>query len=113
MKCSYPGGAAPPNPRCTKCGGPTVCLTQTGKFVCAAECQEGLPHVAKRIALEEWNAALARKIKNDMPEGRGFVLVSFDFGEGGSMAYASTGQREDTVHMLRELLSKLERLPTR
>jgi hypothetical protein len=38
----------------------------------------------------------------------GYALVLFDFGDAGSMAYASNADRSDMVRTLRELISKLE-----
>jgi hypothetical protein len=44
----------------------------------------------------------------DMGDKIGFALVMFDFGDpGGSMAYASTAQRDDFLRLLDELRGKL------
>ena len=51
-------------------------------------------------------------INDDAPERYGFVLVLYNFGEDGDMSYISSGQREDCVQMLRELLAHLEKKET-
>mgnify|MGYP001609691257 CR=1 FL=1 len=51
---------------------------------------------------------IGRIIKKSMPEGWGFSLVLFSFGEDGLMTYLSSGQREDCIKMLEELLTKIK-----
>jgi hypothetical protein len=41
--------------------------------------------------------------------GVGFAIILFDFGDGGSCAYASNGNRQDMIKLLREMVGKLER----
>jgi hypothetical protein len=41
------------------------------------------------------------------PRRAGYALLLFDFGDSGSMAYASNGKREDMIKALAELLVKL------
>ncbi len=96
-----------PELKCLKCGGPAVRLVQDGKLSCANQCREAPVQMARRVALEETTAALARRIGSEMPAGVGFCLVMFNYGVEGSMSYASTGERDTTMCMLRELLDKM------
>lgn len=93
--------------KCLRCGGPAVRLVQTGELSCAQQCAEGAVHMAKRIVLEEEVGNIARALGQVVPDGIGFTLVLFNFGKGGSMSYASSGRREETMAMLRELLDKM------
>jgi hypothetical protein len=61
-----------------------------------------------REELEQECREIGRRIARSLPDGVGFVLSIFDFGPGGNMAYISTGQREDCIRMLRELLEHVE-----
>lgn len=62
-----------------------------------------------RESLEELCHDLGSALKLDMPDGVGVALVlTYDFGEGGNLAYVSTGNREDCIRMLRELTAHLE-----
>ena len=63
--------------------------------------------MARRVALEETVGKMARRIGSELPVGVGFCLVMFNYGTAGSMAYASTGERETCMAMLRELLDKM------
>jgi hypothetical protein len=63
----------------------------------------------EREQLESVCGGIAGVIKEALPQGTGFALVLFDFGEAGNTAYASTGERADTIKMLRELAGNLER----
>jgi hypothetical protein len=47
---------------------------------------------------------VAHKLKEWLPSGKGFVLMTFDFGPGGSFAYVSNAERDDTVRIIREWL---------
>ncbi len=101
-----------PDLKCLKCGGPAVRLVQDGKLSCVNQCREAPVTMARRVALEETVAATARRLGKEMPVGVGFCLVMFNYGVEGSMAYASTGERESTVEMLRELLDKMVATPS-
>jgi hypothetical protein len=59
--------------------------------------------------LEAHARDLARALKSGMPGDCGFVIVLFNHGEGGFMTYLSTGNRQDTIKMMRELCDKMER----
>lgn len=61
-----------------------------------------------REELENEVAYIAKALVAALPPGVGMALVLFDFGEAGSMAYASNGTRQDMIEMFRELLRKLE-----
>ncbi len=93
--------------KCLRCGGPAVRIAQTGELSCVRQCKEEFADFAHRVGLEGGAAALARLLASKLPESTGFCLVLFDYGGKGSMAYASTGKREDTLAMLRELLGKM------
>ena len=40
------------------------------------------------------------------PEGYGFSLLIFTFGEGGNMFYTSNAQREDMIRAMQEFIQK-------
>lgn len=58
--------------------------------------------------VEETCREIGRVIKATMPDGVGFFLGCFTFGEGGWSSYISNGDREDMCKYLRELLRRLE-----
>jgi len=51
---------------------------------------------------------LGRRIKSAMPVGWGFTLVLYNYGGNGAITYLSSGQREDCIKMLEELLTKIK-----
>lgn len=59
-----------------------------------------------RLLHESQTATVARKLKEMLPPGQGFILLTFDFGPGASLAYVSNADREDTIRALREWLHK-------
>jgi hypothetical protein len=61
----------------------------------------------KRLRFEEHCADIGRSIGDVMPPNVGFAFLMFDFGEGGNMAWISSGQREHMIKVLEELLAKL------
>lgn len=61
-----------------------------------------------RLQVEVQVGEVARIIAKAMPPGHGFALFSFEFGAGGTLAYASNGTREDVVAMLKEWLAQVE-----
>lgn len=64
-----------------------------------AQLEEALRPIAK---------ALDESLKNDNAGERvGFVLMFFDFGEGGWFTYASNGTRADVVRLLKEARDKI------
>jgi|WetSurMetagenome_2_1015567.scaffolds.fasta_scaffold56821_3 hypothetical protein len=46
--------------------------------------------------------------KDTLPDGVGCLVLTFDFGNGGRMGYASMGSRDDCIQALREFLSNFE-----
>lgn len=52
---------------------------------------------------------IARVLKDNMPNGWGFTLILYNYGDEGFMTYLSTGQREDCIKMLEELLLKIKK----
>lgn len=52
---------------------------------------------------------MAEECKKLTSPGTGFLVMTFDFGPGGRMNYASNGTRADVIKMLREFLSLVER----
>lgn len=94
---------------CPRCHGPAVRVVQTGELSCVHQCAETLPEMGRRLVLEEMISNIGRALGHVLPEGTGFCLVLFDFGQAGNFAYISNGQREDIKSMLRELLDKLEK----
>lgn len=59
-----------------------------------------------RLLHETGTAAVARRLKEMLPPGQGFVLLTFDFGPGGNLAYVSNADRDDTIRTLREWLRR-------
>lgn len=57
---------------------------------------------------EQSARALGRVIYDVMPDGWGFTLMMFSYGEGGNTTYISTARREDMLKALREMIEKLE-----
>lgn len=54
---------------------------------------------------------IAKRIGGVMPKGWGFMLHLFEFGTDenpGSSFYASSGDREDSIRMLKEWIAKSE-----
>jgi hypothetical protein len=50
--------------------------------------------------------ALAKVLAEALPEGWGFTLMLFSYGEGGNLFYISSAERSDVLNMLREFLQK-------
>lgn len=49
---------------------------------------------------------VAEYAKTRMPEGMGFTLLMFDFGQKGNMFYISNAQREDVINSMQEFIDK-------
>ena len=45
-------------------------------------------------------------LRSACPEGYGFSLLVFSFGEGGNMFYTSNAQREDMIRAMQEFIQK-------
>lgn len=52
---------------------------------------------------------IAALVDGETPDGMGFAVFLFDFGEGGAMFYMSNAQREDIVSSMKEWIAKQER----
>jgi hypothetical protein len=59
----------------------------------------------KQLRLLHETARAARKLKELLPPGQRFVLMTFDFAPG-SLAYVSNAHRDDTIRVLREWLKR-------
>jgi hypothetical protein len=67
---------------------------------------ENLTDKQVRLLHETHTAKVARQLKELLPPGQGFVLITFDFGPGGNLAYVSNGDRNDVIRALREWLHR-------
>lgn len=64
-----------------------------------------------RVTLEELERkmqGIAGAVKPMVPEGCGFAVLVFHYGEGGFMNWVSNAQRADMIKALREMADKLE-----
>lgn len=68
--------------------------------------RETTQQAQKRLLLEKQTKEIAAKVKSMLPEGKGFIVFTFDFGDGGNMAYASNAQRADVMKALDEWKEK-------
>lgn len=65
----------------------------------------------QRATLEEVERkmqGIAKTVKAMVPEGWGFAVLCFSYGEGGFMNWVSNAQRADMIKALREMADKLE-----
>lgn len=62
----------------------------------------------ERLELETFARGLVEALTEALPEGIGFALLLFHFGEGGNLAWISNAQREDMIRALREQLARFE-----
>ena len=68
----------------------------------------------KRATLEEAERqmqSISRVVGNMVPQGWGFTVLCFSFGENGFMNYVSNANRQDMIKSLREMVEKLENDP--
>jgi len=61
-----------------------------------------------RLRLEKRCGELGRSLARHLPQGVGFTLLLFDFGEGGSLAYMSNAERRNMIAAMRELVRMVE-----
>lgn len=54
--------------------------------------------------MEEFLLEWGRTINATMPDGWGFTLLMFDYGEDGNMLYLSSAKREDVVRSMQEFI---------
>ena len=52
---------------------------------------------------------MARKLKEMLPNGWGFTIILYSYGDGGFTTYLSTGDREGCIKMLRETADLIEK----
>ena len=70
--------------------------------------------MSDRATLEEAERkmqSIALVVGNMVPEGWGFAVLCFSFGEGGFMNWVSNAARQDMIKALRETANNLERDP--
>lgn len=85
-------------PECKKCG----LLKSTIESI------EGNFEV-KNAQVQKALRELGQDLKEKMPEGMGFTLLMFDYGENGAMFYLSSAQREDMIKAMKEFIIKNEK----
>lgn len=51
---------------------------------------------------------IAQKVQDELPEGFGFIVLTFKFNEKGQMIYISNANREDVVEAMKEFIKKTE-----
>ncbi|MBO5143584.1 MAG: hypothetical protein J6C46_11465 [Clostridia bacterium] len=51
---------------------------------------------------------IARKVKEELPDGFGFVVLSFNFSAKSEMIYVSNANREDVITAMKEFIQKTE-----
>lgn len=59
--------------------------------------------------IKEHLGEIAKQVESMLPEGSGFILFAFDFGEDNSrrMQYISNANREDAFKALEEFMTKI------
>jgi hypothetical protein len=55
----------------------------------------------------EWLNRAATLIKDELPDGFGFILLAFNFGPEGHLIYTSNAERKDAIAALKEWLLKV------
>ena len=55
---------------------------------------------------EEALKKVGNAIKETIPEGMGFALLVFDYGEKGNMFYISSAERKDMIAAMEEFIQK-------
>ncbi len=58
--------------------------------------------------IEELMKKIADTIADRMPDGWGFNLMLFEYGEGGSLFYISSAQRPDIINVMKEFIKRNE-----
>lgn len=72
------------------------------------KCLDCTPHCfeVKNPEVETKLREIGGVIGKELPQGFGFTLFLFEYGEGGSMFYISSAQREDMIKAIMEFLEK-------
>ncbi len=52
---------------------------------------------------------MGQDLKHYTPEGFGFMVLLFTYGDGGAMFYASSAERADMIKAMKEFISKNEK----
>jgi hypothetical protein len=88
------------------------CNTPKREAEARAKAEEVLSSIIKgKISEAELNAmvvGMVRAMKAYLPKDVGAILLLFNRGEGGFMAYASTAERASMIEAMREMIAKLE-----
>ena len=66
------------------------------------------PDQQSRRDIERACRSIGAKIAGSVPPGLGFMLLLYDFGGAGSIAYFSNGQREDMIAAMKEFIARVE-----
>ena len=61
-----------------------------------------------RQELQRDARAIGKRIAASLPEGTGFALLVFEFGQTGNLAWISNGERTDMLNALREFIVRVE-----
>ena len=56
--------------------------------------------------MKDLGRMMAGAIEDEAGRAMGFMLMVFDFGEGGTMSYISNANREDVIKTLQEFIDK-------
>lgn len=62
----------------------------------------------KRKELEDLSKTAGTTLHEIMPPGTGYIVLVFDFGAQGNLAYLSTCERREAVAVMREWIRKME-----
>lgn len=63
----------------------------------------------KNDAVKATMRDIAGSIGGALPEGWGFTLLLFQYGEGGGLFHISSAERADNFRMIREWMAKVEK----
>lgn len=87
-------------------------LPRSRTFLAPAErsdlAMRNMEYEIKNEDIEALLKELGSDLKKRMPAGWGFNLLIFSYGEGGSMFYLSSAQRNDMLKAMREFIDKFE-----
>jgi hypothetical protein len=65
--------------------------------------------IARSVSHTLAAARVVREVKATLPSDVGCLVLTFDYGPGpGHMGYASTGERDDCIRLLREFLRNFQ-----
>ena len=67
----------------------------------------------RNAEVEKQLKEIGRAIAKDLPDGFGFTLFIFSFGEGGSTFYLSNANRDDMLAAMREFMERQEAMRDR